>query len=29
MPTFNDPIANADELREAARGLAHATRSLE
>ena len=28
MPTFNDPIADADELREAARGLAHATRSL-
>lgn len=28
MPTFNDPIADADELREAARGLAHATRAL-
>lgn len=28
MPTFNDPIADADELREASRGLAHATRSL-
>lgn len=28
MPTFNEPIADADELREAARGLAHATRSL-
>ena len=29
MPTFNDPIADADELREAVRGLAHATRSIE
>ncbi|QBX57308.1 hypothetical protein EXE58_19010 [Nocardioides seonyuensis] len=28
MPTFNDPTADADELREAARGLAHATRSM-
>ena len=28
MPTFNDPVADADELREAARGLAHATRSI-
>lgn len=28
MPTFNDPIADSDELREASRGLAHATRSL-
>ena len=28
MPTLNDPIADADELREAARGLAHATRSI-
>ena len=27
MPTYNDPIAGADELREAARGFAHATRS--
>lgn len=27
MPTFTDPIADADELREAARGLAHATGS--
>lgn len=29
MPTFNDPVADADELREAGRGLAHATRSIE
>lgn len=29
MPSFNDPIADADELREAVRGLAHATRSIE
>lgn len=29
MPTFNDPIADADELREAVRGPAHATRSLD
>ena len=29
MPTFNDPVADADELREAVRGLAHATRSIE
>ena len=29
MPTFNDPVANADELREAVRGLAHATRSVD
>lgn len=28
MPTFNDPTAEADELCEAARGLAHATRSV-
>lgn len=28
MPTFNDPVADADELREAVRGLAHATRSI-
>lgn len=28
MPTFNAPAADADELREAARGLAHATRSV-
>lgn len=29
MPTFNDPVTEADELREAVRGLAHATRSIE
>ena len=29
MPTFRDPVADADELREAVRGLAHATRSIE
>ncbi len=29
MPTFNDPVADADEFREAVRGLAHATRSIE
>jgi hypothetical protein len=29
LPTFNDPIADADELREAVRGLAHATRSID
>jgi len=29
MPTFNDPVADAHELREAVRGLAHATRSIE
>jgi hypothetical protein len=29
MPTFSDPVADADELREAVRGLAHATRSIE
>jgi hypothetical protein len=29
MPTFNDPVADAGELREAVRGLAHATRSIE
>jgi len=28
MPTFNNPVADADELREAVRGLAHATRSI-
>ena len=28
MPTFNDPVVDADELREAARALAHATRSV-
>ena len=29
MPSFNDPVADADEFREAVRGLAHATRSIE
>lgn len=29
MPTFNNPVADADELREAVRGLAYATRSIE
>jgi hypothetical protein len=29
MPTFSDPVADADELREVGRGLAHATRSVE
>ena len=29
MPTFNDLVADADELRKAVRGLAHATRSIE
>ena len=29
MPTFNDPVADADELREAVRGLAHATRRID
>lgn len=29
MPNFNDPVADADELREAVRGLAHATRSID
>src|SRR4051794_32614646 len=28
MPSFNDPVVDADELREAVRGLAHATRSV-
>lgn len=28
MPTFNDPVADADDVREATRGLAHATRSI-
>jgi hypothetical protein len=28
MPTFQDPVADADELREAVRRLAHATRSI-
>lgn len=29
MPTFNDPVADADELREAVRGLAHATCTID
>jgi hypothetical protein len=29
MPTFNDPVSDGDELRDAVRGLAHATRSIE
>jgi len=29
MPTFRDLVAEADELREAVRGLAHATRSVD
>jgi hypothetical protein len=29
MPTFNDPAQDADELRQAVRGLAHATRAVE
>lgn len=29
MPTFSNPASDADELREAVRGLAHATRSIE
>ena len=29
MPTFNDPVADAEELRGAVRGLAHATRRIE
>ena len=29
MPTFTDPVADADEVREAVRGLAHATRTIE
>ena len=29
MPSFNDPVVDAHELREAVRGLAHATRSIE
>jgi hypothetical protein len=28
MPTFNDPVADADGVREAVRGLAHATRNM-
>ena len=29
MPTFENPAADADELHEAARGLAHATRRID
>ena len=29
MPTFKDLVADADELREAVRGLAHATRTID
>lgn len=29
MSTFNDPVAAADELQEAVRGLAHATRTID
>jgi len=29
MPSFNDPVVDADELREAVRGLAHATRAID
>ena len=29
MPSVTDPVTDADELREAVRGLAHATRSIE
>ena len=29
MVTCNDPVADADELRDAVRGLAHATRTIE
>lgn len=28
MPTFNDPVGDADEVREAVRALAHATRNM-
>lgn len=28
MPTFTDPVADADQFRESVRGLAHATRNL-
>ena len=28
MPTFNDPVADAAEVRESVRGLAHATRNI-
>ena len=29
MPSFNSPVADAEELRHAVHGLAHATRSIE
>jgi hypothetical protein len=29
MPTFNDPVADADELREAVRELAHSIRCID
>lgn len=29
MPSFTDPVADADELRETVRGLAHATRAID
>lgn len=29
MPSFEDPQADAEEMRQAARGLAHATRSID
>lgn len=29
MPTFNDPVVNGAEVREALRGLTHATRNIE
>lgn len=29
MPTFEDPTAEADEVQQALRGLAHATRSID
>ena len=29
MPSFTDPVADAEELREAVRGLAHASRAIE
>lgn len=28
MPSFSNPVADADEVREAMRGLAHATRNI-
>lgn len=29
MPTFNDPVKNAEEAHQALRGLAHATRNID